>query len=103
MSTNRSISPLGSPSPVVSTFSRPRRKVPVTVSASDPSVSSAAAVVMTAKAATQSRIRPTGYHSSTGGCGVVPSPAAPAIGRPSSARWPSHQPGRATIIANAMQ
>ena len=45
--------------------------------------------------------RPVGYHSSTAATGAAPLPAEPPwlIGRPSSARWPSHQAGKATVIA----
>jgi hypothetical protein len=77
------------------------RIVPVMVDASDPSVSSVAAVVIAAKTTTQSRIRPTGYHSSEADAsdGAVPA----ASGRPSRARCPSHQAGSAMARTKAMQ
>ena len=74
--------------------SRPRRSVPVMVSASVPSVSSAAIVVRTAKPAIQSRMRPTGYHSRAGAAGAAPLPE-PALGdRPPQQREMAEPPGR---------
>ena len=64
---------------------------------------SAAIVVKVAKLAIQSRIRPTGYDSSSGGAAPLPGEALPSTGRPSSARCPSHQAGSATVNAKARQ
>ncbi len=84
---------------------RPRRNVSAMAAASVPSVSSAAKVVTTAKPDIQSRIRPTGYHSISGAAGVASSSPGRLTGaeRPSSARCPSHQAGRATETVKAMQ
>ncbi len=75
------------------------------VAASLPNVSSTAIVVSTAKPVVQSRMRPTGYHSNTGIGGDAPLPEVTAFGtgRPSNARCPSHQAGRAIAMAKAMQ
>ena len=94
----------GPPSRGLRNRNSPRRNMAVMVSALLPSVSSAAAVISTAKPAIHSRMRPTGYHSMTGAAGAAPLPAAgAAMARPSNARWPSHQAGNATMPAKAMQ
>jgi hypothetical protein len=100
-----SVSPVEAASRGPMIRNRPRRIAPVMLAASLPSVSRAAIVVSTAKPAIQSRMRPTGYHSSTGAAGDAPLPAATAVvtGRPSKARCPSHQAGSATVTTKAMQ
>src|SRR5580698_148481 len=76
------------------------RMVPVMAAPSEPIASSVAVVVMVANTTIQSRIRPTGYHSSGTGSAAGVGPAA--AGRPSRARCPSHQAGSAIVTAKAM-
>ena len=54
----------------------------------------AAIVVRTAKPAIQSRMRPTGYHSSAGAAGAAPLPAAGIGDRPAQQREMAEPPGR---------
>jgi hypothetical protein len=85
-STTRSRSPLEPASASLRISSSPRRSVLLMVSASVPRVSSTAIVVRTAKPATHSRMRPTGYHSTSAVGWAATLPATAASGRPSRAR-----------------
>ncbi|MGY4505669.1 hypothetical protein ACVWYH_009626 [Bradyrhizobium sp. GM24.11] len=80
-------------------LAKPRRIASLMADASLPSEYSDPAVSSVASAAIQSRIRPSGYHSTWSEAASEPAmPLAkglPNKGLPSMARWPSHQAGSA--------